>query len=206
MARRDLSAPWQATVGDDPVEINADEIGDEQEQSAESGAQALRGQIETPGIGHRSGIGAQGGLPFSGRAPRQLADAVAAQDAVHTRRAGGYALLGEPFADLPHREAGRPAECQDAPFPSLPERLFGSRFRPRSGDGEQGRDLAVTAQPGAQIAEGPETVAEAFGGRRGIELLEAVGPEGFVLNLGPGGRMAEEFGEIVHGNPCCWVT
>ncbi len=77
---------------------------------------------------------------------------------------------------------------------------------PGSGDGEQGRGIAVTAQSGAQIAEGPETVAEAFGGRRGIEPLEEVDPEGFLLNLGPGGRMAEEFGEIVHGNPCCLVT
>ncbi len=151
MASRDPGAPRHAAVGDNPVEIDADGIGDEQEQSAETGAQAPRRQVESPGIGRRGGIGAQGRLPFSGRPPPQLADAVEAQDAVHAGRAGGYPLLREPFADLPDREAGGPAEFQDAPFPPQPQRLFGFRFRPRPGFGEECGDIAVTAKFGAQI-------------------------------------------------------
>ena len=57
MAHGDHRTARHAAVADDPVEIDPDEIGDEQEQFAELSVQALRGQIEFPDIGDRGTAG-----------------------------------------------------------------------------------------------------------------------------------------------------
>ncbi len=134
MARRNHRAARHVAVGDDPIEIDADEIGYEQEQSAEAGAQTPRRQVEFSGIGGRSGIGPQRRSPLRRRTARQLADAVPAKGAVHARRAGGHPLLFGPPADFPDRKAALSAKLQDAPLPPQPERLIGVRLRPAFGE------------------------------------------------------------------------
>ena len=57
MAHWDHRTARHAAVADDPVEIDPDEIGDEQERFAELSVQALRCRIEFPDIGGRGTAG-----------------------------------------------------------------------------------------------------------------------------------------------------
>ncbi len=202
MAGGDHAAARHAAVGGDPVEVEPDKVGDEQEQPAEAGAQAPRRKVERPGVGDRGGDGPKSCFALAGRAARQLADAVAAERALHGRGSGRHPLLCELPADLADREAGGPAELEDAPVPPQPEGLVGVRLRTRPALGEKGGQVGVPAQLRAQVAEGSEAVSEAPRRLPGLDAVEEVGPERLVLEVGPGLRLAEEFGQVGHGNAC----
>ena len=128
--------------------------------------------------------------PSCGAGPRTAAGSDPAASAPTQEQTGGTA---EGNRHVLHRKARQI-------FPQPPPPFISDSLNIRGGE------IGVAAQLRAQVAEGSEAVAEAFHGCPCIEPLEEVGPERFVLDLGPGCRIAEGFGGILHGNTCSLVT
>ena len=190
----DHGAARQAVRGEEAVEVEAGEVGGEQEQAAEVGAQAPWREIERAPVGDRRRLGA-GGAALLGGAPPELREPGPAQDPGDGGGADRQALVGgQARGDLGRRELLVAAQRDDAriavrPGPGLP---------PAAAVGQEEGAVGLLAEGGAEVAEGADGIAEAPGGLCQCQLIDIVGAERLVLALGAVGGRQEPAGESVH--------
>ena len=162
--RGDHGAPRHVRLVEQPVEIEGHQHRDEDEQPAEAGAEGAVLDAEGAMVGDRRDVGADDVRQHRRRAPGQPRQPGLADHLGHGRRAGGTALGAEDVDDLVDGHPPLPAQGQDAVV-AAPARGRDPRrrrlLRPlrRLEEGPAG----IGTERGAEVAEGPDAVAEGLG-------------------------------------------
>ena len=182
MAGRDHARPRQCGMLGECLDIEADEIGDEQEEAADLSGEVARGEREGAHIGDSFRGRPDGGGPLFVEAARQWGEALGFEHFAHCGGAERRAGLLERGTDLVDRVVAL-SEGDDLSLgPALVGLAAGTWPRCCEEFGE------LTAAEGmAQHPESAGRIAEASGDLNGRLLVEEVGAQGFVLAL-PGGR------------------
>ena len=178
VAGGDHAASRQAAVGGEGVDADPGEIGGEQEQAAEVGAQAPGREVERAPVGDGGGLGLNGPAALVGRAPPQLGQPGLPDDPRH----GGLAdrdplLAGEKVGDLRRREVPFLAQPDD------PRIAVGSRPRPAPAAPVRQEEglVGLPEEGGPQVPEGSGRIAEASGGLVDGEAVDEERAQGLVF-------------------------
>ena len=194
-------AAGQGVLGEEPVEADLLEQGQEQEQAAEGGADPPGCEIELPGIGNLGHVGAGEVGEQVGRPAGEAGPAVAAQDIGDGGGADGEAVGVEEAGDVGNGELALVAELEDAAVAGG----FVRRGRGRQGGRRRGSEEAPVGmgqEVGAEVAQGAGSVAEAAGGLGGGAVLDEAGAQGFVAAHGRGGGFEEDIAGVCHWIIC----
>jgi len=174
------------------VEVNAHQIGNEQEQPTELGRRRPRRQVELAHIGY---LGcrrscSRGALVVS--AARQPCEPLFLQQLGNGRRAQSLAALGcQRLADL----VNRVIVLAQRHHPVAQRVALGLAGRPALRLTEEGT-IGVVAELMAQHAEAAGGVAEAAGNLGGRQSLDEVGAQRLVLTMGRACGLEEGASEI----------
>lgn len=187
MAGRDHARSGQRGMLGERLDIEADEIGNEQEEAADLSGEVTRGEREGAHIGDGFGGRADGGGPLFVEATRQWSEALGLEHFADCSGAERRAGLLERGTDLVDRVVAL-SEGYDL---SLGAALVGLAAGTRARCCKEFGELAA-AEGMAQDAEGAGRVAEAPGDFGGRLLVEEVSAQGFVLALPGGGGLGEE--------------
>ena len=182
-------------VGSEAVEIEAGKVGGEQEQAAEGGAEAARGEVEGAAVGER---GLQHGGLLLGGAAGELGQAGRAQDLVDKADAVGQVFAAQAGGDVVDGEVVL-AQNEDALAGAgggVAGGAGGSGSGPAGGEQELG--IVAAEELGAEIAKAAGGVAEATGSLGGGATVDEAGAEGLVAALARGGRLEEAVRRIRH--------
>ena len=166
--------------------IQADQVGDEQEEAAEAGGElAWRGR--SCGNRRRPRRWAEPGGPLLVEASGQAGEAFVLQDLADGGGAERRSLLLERTADVVDRVVALAQGDDLRPAAAL----VGLRLGALAGGGEEVGQAAVSELV-AEDMEGAGRVAEAAGGFGGRQLVDEEGAQGFVLALAGRAGLGEE--------------
>ena len=184
---RDHRRPRQTRRGDEAVQVERDQPGQEHEQPTQGGRDPARGQADLPDVGDRRPIGARPLGPVLVAAPRQAAEPLRSHHLVNRREAQGVALLGQGIVDVVDRQVLL-AQGHDQRAGRILLRL----------DLGPPRDVPEELAPGPlaeAVAKDPERarrIPKAAGRRGRGEALDEVGAQRLVLPLPRVLRLDEE--------------
>jgi hypothetical protein len=186
---RDHLRSRQARRGDEAVQIERHQPGEEDEQPAQGGGDPTRGHLELPNVGDRRSIGARPLGPVLVAAARQAAEALRPHHLVNRGQAERVTLLGQRIVDVVDRQMLL-AQRHDQRAGGVLLRLdLGA-----PGDVAEELPAALLAETVAEHAERPRGVAEAARRLGRGEFLDEVGAQRLVLPLPRMLRLHEEAG------------
>jgi hypothetical protein len=177
MRGRDRLGAGQVAPIDDAVEAQLDECREEQKQAAELGAEGPRFEVKRPRVGTISGgrLGVRRSLAIA--AAWELGKALLPEDGGHGHWRTREVFFFQSFADIVDGQVLL-AELDDA----LPNGVIG--FGAWGWSLHEELPIRLTPELVAQLMKTADGVAKASGDFGAGEMLDKIGPQGFVLPVG----------------------